>query len=179
MGNAKLFAFVLLVLITGCTGAGTRNKPVSGLPPADTAVRQDVRNAGPDNYLIDETENQDKGPVYMYCEKMPEFPGGEPEFQRFVMRNVKYPAAAVADKSEGRVIVKFIIRETGMLSDIRILHGIRQDLNDECLRVMGLMPAWKPGMIEGKPVSVSYSVPVRFLLKRSENLSGIYILPWK
>lgn len=177
MRTTRIIAIVLLAFMTGCSGAGNRNRSGSGVPPADTALREQAKVAGPDNYLIDDTENQDKGPVYMYCEKMPEFPGGEKAFESFVMKNVKYPSAAIADKTEGRVVVKFIIRETGKPSDIKILHGIRQDLNDECLRVMGLMPGWKPGMIGDKPVSVSYSVPVRFLLKRSENLNGIYILP--
>ena len=54
-----------------------------------------------------------------------------------------------------------------------------EDMDKECLRVMSTMPNWKPGMISGKPVAVSYSVPVRFLLQPGENLNGIYILPSK
>src|SRR5664280_3910555 len=76
---------------------------------------------------------------------------------------------------EGRVVVKFIVRSTGEIGDVKVLRSIREDLDKECLRVMSTMPNWKPGMISGNPVAVSYSIHVRFLLQPGENLNGIYI----
>ncbi len=171
----------MLLSLLACNGGKSVNKDKSAneASRADSSAGKAEVKPGPDNYLIDDTENQDKGPVYMYCEKMPEFPGSEEAFVNFIRMNVKYPAKAVADKLEGRVVVKFIIRETGKPSDIRILHGIRQDLNDECLRVMTTMPDWIPGKINGTPVAVSFSIPVRFVLSDNGNLSGFYVLPGK
>ena len=96
------------------------------------------------------------------------------------MRNhIIYPKQAVNDKIEGRVVVKFIINSKGEASDVQIIRKQRSDMNDECIRVVKGMPVWKPGTLDGKSVSVSYNVTVRFLLTKSENLNGIYILPSK
>ena len=140
---------------------------------SDTAKFMNVS----DNYLIDNTVGPEFGLVYMYCEKMPEFPGGESAFFDYVRKRVNYTSRALADKLEGRVVVKFIIKENGEAADIRIFRSLREDLDKECLSGLSKMPHWKPGMIGGKQVSVSYSVPVRFLLQKGEALNGIYILP--
>jgi TonB family protein len=108
---------------------------------------------------------------------MPEFPGGDTAFTEYVKLNVKYPRLAVSDKIEGRVVIKFIVRVNGKIEDVEIIRRIRPDMDNECIRVISGMPEWKPGMINEKPVSVSYNITIRFLLKKSENLSGIYILP--
>jgi len=130
-----------------------------------------------DNYLIDNTSNQDNGPVYMFCEKMPEFPGGEAAFTAYLRSNIKYSQVAVSNKIEGRVKVKFIVSSSGDIIETQILKGVDKDLDDECIRVVKSMPKWKPGTIDNKPVAVSYNIPVRFVLEKSANLSGIYILP--
>ncbi len=181
MKIAIILIFQLLLILAACNGgtAPDKNKSISVASPADSSVKKAEMKSGPDNYLIDDMENQDNGPVYMYCEKMPEFKGGEAAFQNFVRSNVRYPAKAVTEKAEGRVVVKFIVRETGKPTDVRVLHRVRPDLDQECLRVLGNMPDWIPGTIGGKPVAVSFSIPVRFVLNDNGNLSGFYILPKK
>jgi TonB family protein len=175
----KLFALVLLVAVS-CKNKNYNtmkqvsvNNKVSG---DSTAL---VRKPVPDNFIIDSTANQANGPVYMFCETMPEFPGGKNAFNEYLRNKIVYPPRAVTDKIEGRVVVKFIVRSTGEIGDVKVLRSIREDMDKECLRVMSVMPNWKPGMISGKPVAVSYSVPVRFLLQPGESLNGIYILPPK
>lgn len=178
MKRAAIILHLLLIIIISCnTGNEKKVKPVSNKEKTNIADTGIISKKESDNFLIDNTSNQDNGPVYMYCEKMPEFPGGEAAFFDYVMKNVKYPAGAVSDKIEGRVVVKFIIRSDGEPGDVKIFRSIRSDLDSECLRVISRMPKWKPGMINEKPVSVSYSIPVRFLLKKSEILNGIFILP--
>ena len=141
----------------------------------DTALMQS--RDGQDNFIIDNTSGQDRGPVYMYCEKMPEFPGGEEAFNDYLRTNIHYPEVAVSGKIEGRVVMKFIIREDGEKSDIQVMRRVRTEMDEECIKAIKNMPLWKPGTISGKPVSVSYSVTIRFLLTASEHLNGIYILP--
>jgi periplasmic protein TonB len=169
-----------MIVIISCKNKNDNKiKPITGINKTDIANVEIITKKEPDNYILDNTSNQNNGPVYMYCEKMPEFIGGETAFIEYVKNNVKYPQQAVSDKIEGRVVIKFIVRETGEIGDIQLLRSIRTDLNNECIRVISIMPKWKPGMINGNPVSVSYSIPIRFLLNSTENLNGIYILPTK
>jgi TonB family protein len=174
----NLFAISLLVVMS------CKNKNYNTIKPTSvTNSRTDstahISKPVADNFIIDSTANQSNGPVYMFCETMPEFPGGKNAFNEYLRKRIVYPPKAVTDKIEGRVVVKFIIRSTGQVGDVKVLRSIREDLDKACFRVMSTMPDWKPGMISGKPVSVSYSVPVRFLLKPGESLNGIYILPPK
>jgi TonB family protein len=178
MKNIISIWYLGVVLFSSCNSSNINKKTGSAIDIfPDTAITRVNQNNERDNYLLDEIENQDNGPIYMYCEKMPEFPGGEDAFINFVRNNVKYPQAAVKEKIEGRVVLKFIIRESGKYSDLRILRSVRPDLDDECLRVLQKMPVWTPGMIDGKPVAVSFSIPIRFILNDIGNLSGFYILP--
>ena len=166
------------VLFSGCNSDNTNNRAESAVGTLhDTAITRVNQNNVRDDYMLDETENQDKGPVYMYCKKMPVFPGGEDAFISFVRKNAKYPPAAVKDRIEGRVVVKFVIRETGKYSDLRIIRSVRSDLDNECLRVLKEMPDWTPGMIDGEPVAVSFSIQVRFVLNDNGILNGFYVLP--
>lgn len=178
----RIFIGLLVFVLSGSCNTNDRVKvqdAAAGQVLPDTAGKEVSRIAGDDTFLLDETEDQEKGPVYMFCEKMPEFPGGEDAFTGFVRENVKYPAEAVKDKIEGRVIIKFIIRETGKYSDLKIIRSVRSDLDNECLRVLAQMPDWTPGMIGEKPVSVSFSIPIRFVLNDNGTLNGFYILPEK
>ncbi len=169
---------VLLILLISCTG-GKPNKNQSAWTVKGNGISDSTLTPKVDqnNYLIDNSVKQDDGPVYMYCEKMPEFPGGEIAFIEYVKKKLTYPSGAISDKIEGRVTVKFIIRKNGAPSNVQIIKSLRSDVDNECLKVISNMPKWNPGMINGKVVSVSYSIPIRFLLKETEKLNGIYILP--
>jgi TonB family protein len=97
-------------------------------------------------------------------EEVPEFPGGLEAFGRFLARNLRYTATARENKTQGRVIVSFIVEKDGSLSDIKVARGVGDGLDEEALRVMRLSPHWKPGMQDAKPVRVAYSVPIAFTL---------------
>lgn len=176
----KIACTLFLVLIAvSCKNSGNNklqsNSFDKGIATSDTILNQGA--AGRDNFIIDNTSLQDRGPVYMYCEKMPEFPGSEEAFNEYLRTNILYPEVAVSDKTEGRVVIKFIIGTDGEKRDIQVMRKVRTEMDNECIRAIENMPVWKPGTIDGKPVSVSYSVTIRFLLTASEHLNGIYILP--
>jgi len=102
--------------------------------------------------------------VFTAVEWQPTFPGGEQAFQRFLASNIKYPAKARANKTEGRVIATFVIEKDGSLTGIKIIRGIGDGADEEAARVLSLSPKWKPGVQNGKPVRVQYSVPINFWL---------------
>ena len=180
MKRVNKILLLLLLLTISCRNKNDyKGKTTFDDKKIDFADTSRIGKKGPDNYLIDYTSKQDSGPVYMYCESMPEFPGGETAFIDYLKRKIKYPQPAVSDKKEGRVVVKFIVRANGEIRDVQIIRTVRPDMDRECMRVISEMPEWKPGMISNKPVAVSYNIPIRFLLKKSENLNGIFILPSK
>lgn len=105
--------------------------------------------------------------IYQKVEVMPEFPGGNSALFLFLATNVKYPTISQENGIQGRVIVSFVIDKDGSITDIEVVRSIDPILDKEAIRVIKIMPKWKPGMIKGKPVRVKYTVPVTFSLTDS------------
>ena len=98
-------------------------------------------------------------------EDMPEFPGGVAEMMKFLSTNIKYPASALKDSIVGRVVVSFIVEKDGSVSSPKIQKHVTDDLDAEAVRVIELMPKWKPGRQNGREVRVKYTIPITFRLK--------------
>lgn len=97
-------------------------------------------------------------------EVMPEFPGGQSGWGKYLQQAMKYPPIARENNITGRVIVSFIVEKNGNLSDIRVLRGIGGGCDEEAVRVLKATPAWKPGMQNDRPVRVAYTMPIFFQL---------------
>ena len=97
----------------------------------------------------------------------PEFPGGQEAMFKFLMENIKYPETARAAKAEGMVVVKFVVKEDGSLTEFKHANTdkpLHPDLVAEAIRVVQSMPKWKPGLKDGKVVRVEYGLPIKFKL---------------
>jgi TonB family protein len=92
--------------------------------------------------------------IYLTVTEKPIFIGGSYALYKFKRDNLKYPDAAKSNNLGGTVNVQFIVNENGSLSDLSISSGISPSLDAEVLRVAKLMPAWKPGKENGRPVKV-------------------------
>ena len=106
----------------------------------------------------------DKDGVYQIVDEMPEFPNGIEGLMDYVAQNVKYPESAKENNLQGRVIVKFVIEKDGSVSNVEVGRGWGNELDDEAVRVVKAMPKWKPGKQDGKPVRVSFMLPINFKL---------------
>ncbi|MFK7906296.1 MAG: energy transducer TonB [Chitinophagales bacterium] len=97
---------------------------------------------------------------------MPEFIGGHEAFFTLVEKNIQYPADARENGIEGTVYVGFDIEADGNISNVHIKRGISgwEILEIEAMRLIRLMPKWKPGMQRGKAVKVAFIFPIRFKL---------------
>lgn len=104
----------------------------------------------------------DRGVVWR-VEKMAEFVGGNEEMFKFLRENIKYPEDA--DGAHGRVIVNFVVDKDGSISDIKVVRGVHPSLDAEAVRVVKLMPKWKPAENRGMPVRSVYTLPLSFLLE--------------
>jgi protein TonB len=119
----------------------------------------------PVNYDV-ESEDGDSEPIpFVFLEDKPEFPGGMDEMFKFIARNVKYPSVCQELGIEGVVYVSFVIDKTGKVTNVQLMRGVDKNLDAEALRVVALMPDWKPGKQRNVPVRVAFNMPVRFKLQ--------------
>ena len=109
-----------------------------------------------------EKQTADNYKEYKKIEKQPEFPGGTEAMLKFITDNLKYPWEARSKNIEGKVIVSFTVKSNGSVADVETMRRIGGGCDEEALRVVKLMPKWKPGEDQGKPVNVSMILPVRF-----------------
>ncbi len=111
-----------------------------------------------------ETEPQSKK-VYNSVEQMPEFPGGAAAMMRYLQENIKYPPEAAKNNIEGRVIVQFVIDETGQVGEVKVVRPVSEELDAEAVRVVKTFPKFEPGRQDGEAVSVWYTLPVMFKIQ--------------
>ncbi|WP_163716267.1 energy transducer TonB [Mangrovibacterium lignilyticum] len=103
--------------------------------------------------------------VVVIAEQMPQFPGGMQSLIKFIASAVKYPALAQETGVQGKVFVRFVVNTDGSITDAMVVRSLDASLDREALRVVNNMPRWKPGMQNGKPVRVMYTVPINFVLQ--------------
>ena len=89
---------------------------------------------------------------------MPEFPGGMPALMEFIRKNLRHDKA---EKRE-RVIIQIVVDKKGNVTNPVVLRSTNPALDEEALRIVSLMPKWKPGRQSGKPEKVRYAIPVTF-----------------
>ena len=97
-------------------------------------------------------------------EQLPEFPGGMVELMKWLTKNLRYPYYAQKQKLQGRVVVSFIINADGSVVNAKVAKSVAPLLDNEALRVVRLMPKWKPGMQKGHPCRTMFAIPVEFRL---------------
>lgn len=138
-----------------------RKAMVNGVKEASNEITK--VNAKKASALLRADENSE--PIYVTSTEMPEFPGGNEAFLLYLNKSIVYPALARERGIEGRVVVTFVIRKDGTITDIWVARSVSPELDNEAVRVISVMPNWKPGTINGEPVNVRYSIPVNFRLK--------------
>ena len=118
-------------------------------------------------------ESADTAKVYEYfaLDVPPKFNGGDArqEFPKWFYAQLTYPDDARNAGMQGRVIVQFKINKDGSVSDISILEGVCESIDNEVIRVVSESPDWTPGYIDGKPVKVTYAFPVLFQLRGGDS----------
>jgi TonB family protein len=108
-------------------------------------------------------KNEDE--VFAVVDEMPEYPGGSMGLRQFIAQSVKYPVEAQKKGTQGKVYVNFIVEKDGSIGMAKIVRGVSPELDAEALRVVKLLNNWNPGKQKGKPVRVSYTVPINFALQ--------------
>lgn len=182
--NILLAGFIgmatFVVVVSSCandTGSSTAEHP-STIPdstvtqateataPATTKKRKGVASAAVSNDNSGSVKIQkDKDGVYSRAETMPEYPGGEPALSKFVENNITYPQNAVDQNTEGTVNVSFVVDEKGkVMNPVATGKTAGGGLDEEAVKIVKQMPAWKPGTVKGKAVKTRLLLPVTFKL---------------
>jgi protein TonB len=134
-------------------------KDQKGDPNAEIRIDEPVGNSD-----IKQVVEADPNQIFTSVEQVPEFPGGLDKFGAYLGKSIRYPAVARENGTQGRVIVTFVVERDGSLTDIKVTRGIGSGCDEEAVRVLKNSPKWKPGIQNGRPVRVQYSVPISFTL---------------
>ena len=108
--------------------------------------------------------NADNPLNFQIVEEVPEFPGGPVEFMKWLTKNLTYPEHARQQKVQGQVVVSFIVNKDGTVANAQVVRSVNPFLDREALRVMRMMPNWKPGNDHGKPCRTLVCIPIVFKL---------------
>lgn len=117
---------------------------------------------------LKEGSPNDKMKPFLTVEQMPAYPGGEPAMHEYISNNLKYPEDAQKNGIQGRVVVRFIVKSTGEVSDVSVIRGIDPSMDKEAARMVGSMPKWTPGKQNGQAVDVYYTLPIVYKLNKSD-----------
>ena len=104
--------------------------------------------------------------VFNKAEVDPTYEGGEKAMMKYLNDNIVFPKEAEEKGLEGTVFVDFVIGANGIVREVVVKDAPGEDVDPsfktEAIRVVSSMPKWTPGKQNGKPIDVSYSLPVTF-----------------
>ena len=109
--------------------------------------------------------NPNTGPR-LGADKMPEYKGGFEAMKSFIRNGIRYPGMAISDRLQGTVWVSFVVNSHGMVVDVSIKKGIREDMDREAMRIVQAMPDWIPAENKGYAVAVIQVIPIKFTIVR-------------
>jgi len=163
--------FVILLFVNNLQAQNIKEEPKNPdeivVTALDMQVIAQVQETKPKKEQVPAKTNEssDEKKVFVFVEQQPIFPGGEKELRNFLTRNIRYPMIAVEQKIQGTVIIRFMIDEIGKVSDVTVISSIHPSLDKEAVRIVSSMPDWIPGKQNHEPISVYYTLPVRFRLQ--------------
>lgn len=154
------------------------SEPVQDPNPLDQCIIEDNFEllAGGEDVEIDgmvtkedygpiEGEENDSEACFTVVEEEPEFLGGTEALMDFIKKNLRYPEFLAESCIQGRVTLSFVVEKDGSITDIQEMRSPSEYLTEEAIRVVKLMPKWKPGKQRGQAVRVKYMLPITFRLE--------------
>ena len=101
---------------------------------------------------------------FAYVEQMPSFPGGLEAMYKFITDELDYPVMAKENRISGQAVVQFVVSKEGEILEAKVIKELGGGCGKEALRVVNMMPRWKPGMHNGRAVAVTFTLPIKFIL---------------
>lgn len=122
-----------------------------------------VKNVKPGKEITMKWLQSDNDQPVLMVEQMPQFPYGD--HRAWIAKNIRYPLEAQKERRGGKVFVQFVVERDGRVSNVRVLAKGScpyPDLHEEAIRVVRMMPNWRPGIQKGRTVRVNYTIPINF-----------------
>ena len=132
----------------------------AALAISSSAMAQEQRS----HTNVNNNRNEQDNRVFDVVEQQPSFPGGPSALNNWIRENIKYPADAAKNEIEGLVTVSFIVEKDGSISNVKVVYPTDPSLDKEAVRLVAMMPKWRPGRQNGQPARVKYFVPITFKL---------------
>jgi len=142
----------------------TKKEPTA--PLIFKIVPTNSENELPEPMVIDKLYQD--SPTFIVVEQMPQFPGGESALLNFVYKNLEYPESAIKDKIQGKVIIRFVVTESGEINKVEVIRSLQPDCDKEAIRVIKLLQKFIPGKRDGKPTKIWFTIPINFKLEKND-----------
>lgn len=159
-------AVSLVGLSLGISAAFAANAPQAS---AKTDIKDSI---AVETSTPNDTTATEENMIFGLIEQQAEFPGGEAALMAFIKKNLKYPADAARDSIEGRVVLTYMVELDGSITEIEVMRSPDERLTKEAVRVIKMMPKWKPERRLGKPVRTKYVLPITFRLNAAQQKSA-------
>ncbi len=170
LGKAATIAGISLGIVSSfACNTLQANTPVSEKISMEKIKQDSIMNLIPVMFIEEvEKEFDDDDTIEgIMVEPVPEYPGGDKARAIFLRENLIYPKEAKEGGIEGIVYVQFVIEKDGSIVDVEVLKGIGGGCDEEAVRVIKMMPKWKPGKQGGKEVRTRFTIPLKFSLKHT------------
>ncbi len=157
------------------------NKTIEFTPILELLISNDLKTSNEKDISSNEELSWDKVPeesssneiesteskVYYYVDEDAEFPGGYAAMIKFLGYNLNYPESARENEIQGKCYVKFVVKSDGTISGVQVERGIAgcPECDNEAIRLVKMMPKWKPARTNGRPVSSIWRLPINFSLE--------------
>lgn len=137
---------ILIILFVGSYTSG-----VAQIKPQEVIITEPPQPSIYRNLLY-----KDPNYIYRRVDTYPVYTGGFSELQNFLSKNLK-----TGDET-GRVIATFVIEKDGSVSNVEVVRSFSDKAKTEALRVIKMMPKWKPGILKGQIVRTQFTIPISF-----------------
>jgi len=107
----------------------------------------------------------------MPVDKEPTFIGGSKALNTYVRKNLAYPPITAIEPIEGAVLVYFLVKENGEVTDVKVAKSLHPELDKAAVNMIASMPAWAPGTVNGNAVAVPFVLPVKFQNRSAQSFS--------
>ncbi len=107
-----------------------------------------------------------KNELFQSVEIDPKPPGGMRAFMEYIAKNYDYPQEAIDAEVNGQVQLSFVVEHDGSLTDLKIVRDLGYGTGEAAIRVLQSSSKWSPGIQNGRPVRVAYTLPIRLNLQQ-------------
>ena len=131
----------------------------------DEQLLKDLENTLDDDKALAAMGVDPDNPLNFHVvEDLPQFPGGAVEFMKWLTKHLRYPYKARENKVQGKVLAVFYVEKDGHVTGIRVTQSLSVECDREAMRVLRMMPDWKPGIQNDKPCRTKVCIPIVFKL---------------